>query len=474
MNPFVRLLVGATSRKMETQSTQQVTTKTTRATMATLATLEPLDPRRSAGRARAQGENESENNTAIKGRPLYRSATRAINMYQALPTGYVLMQMLCFFLATAPAAAVCPHCKDCIAGCPGGDACPLVAELTENVRVFEAGALGTTPTVQHLLPPTIRAVFTPAMCEALVGITTAPSGGTTADLSNLELYPTCMSVVRAARFGHCSVEEGVMELSARTETADEAEMARIKAAVEMIKAVGGNALTGIQGVYTFIWAKTGQLVSRAAESIRLTTSSTSNRLTAAELTVALKRPGTEWEFFERIHLFVWVLVSLGIVNFTVIMKFITEAIHAPRRRLNLGWQVTHELFILYLDRIETDVSRMLNFANVIDRGMFDTLLAQAKANEVICFRTRGENPRAGAPVNKWNGKFNEKSERPCMAFNNGTEHGANSLDSDGTCRFNHICMQWVSDKGPRGICGGKHAKGECTYDVAKKLDGPRK
>ena len=61
-----------------------------------------------------------------------------------------------------------------------------------------------------------------------------------------------------------------------------------------------------------------------------------------------------------------------------------------------------------------------------------------------------------------------------MAYNNNTEHGANSLDHDGTCKFNHICMQWVSDKGPRGICGGKHTKGECTYDAGKKLDGPRK
>ena len=87
-----------------------------------------------------------------------------------------------------------------------------------------------------------------------------------------------------------------MELSMRTETADEADLARIKAAVEMVKAVGGNSLTGIQGVYTFVWAKTGQLISHAAETIRLTTSTMNNRLTAADLSVTLKRPGTEAEF----------------------------------------------------------------------------------------------------------------------------------------------------------------------------------
>ena len=61
-----------------------------------------------------------------------------------------------------------------------------------------------------------------------------------------------------------------------------------------------------------------------------------------------------------------------------------------------------------------------------------------------------------------------------MAYNKGTDHTRNSLDADGACKFNHVCMQWVSDKGPRGICGGKHPKGQCTYDAALKLDGPRK
>ena len=77
-------------------------------------------------------------------------------------------------------------------------------------------------------------------------------------------------------------------------------------------------------------------------------------------------------------------------------------------------------------------------------------------------------------MSKWNGKFNTASKQPCMAYNKGTEHSANSLDADGTCRFNHVCMQWVADKGPRGICGGNHVKGECTYDAKLKLDGPRK
>ena len=254
--------------------------------------------------------------------------------------------MIMLSVYVGKAGAVCPHCLDCIPGCTGGDACPLVGELTENVRIFREGALGEVPKIDYSMPANMRSVFSSSLCEALVGIALAPAGGVSADLANAELYPTPTSIVRAARFGHCSVEEAILELSARTETADEAELSRNKAAVEMVKIVGGNVLTGIQGVYTFIWAKTAQLITRAAESVRLTTTTTTSRLTQADLTVKLTRPASESEFFERLHYYTWLLISLGIVHHAIFMKFVQEAIYEPRRRLGLSWQVCHELFII--------------------------------------------------------------------------------------------------------------------------------
>ena len=186
------------------------------------------------------------------------------------------MLLLLFF--AAPVTAVCPHCKDVIPGCAGGDACPLVVEHAANVEIFRTGTVGSCPTVAHALPTTMRAIFTPALCEALVGIATAPAGGLSADLTDRELYPTPTAIVRASRYGHTTEEEAIMELSMRTEGADETEMGKIKAAVEMVKAVGGKCLTGVQGIYTFIWAKTAQLITRASEAVRLMTTTTANRL----------------------------------------------------------------------------------------------------------------------------------------------------------------------------------------------------
>ena len=73
---------------------------------------------------------------------------------------------------------------------------------------------------------------------------------------------------------------------------------------------------------------------------------------------------------------------------------------------------------------------------------------------------------------EWNGKFAVNSKRPCVSFNKGTDHEPKHLTADGTCKFNHICMQWVTDKGPRGTCGGNHPFGQCNYDASKRSDKP--
>ena len=101
------------------------------------------------------------------------------------------------------------------------------------------------------------------------------------------------------------------------------------------------------------------------------------------------------------------------------------------------------------------------------------MLAEARQNVAIFFRTGGGTPRLGGGSQlSWNGKASTSSKKPCVAFNFAREHKHDVLEETGTCRFGHFCMQWVSDKGPRGMCGGPHPKLECTYDAAKRVDKP--
>ena len=74
-----------------------------------------------------------------------------------------------------------------------------------------------------------------------------------------------------------------------------------------------------------------------------------------------------------------------------------------------------------------------------------------------------------------NGKFSASSGACCVFFNTGKEHPASALHPDGTCKFNHVCDHWVSNKGKNGKClGTAGTKGHCraTCDNPHKCDAP--
>ena len=73
-------------------------------------------------------------------------------------------------------------------------------------------------------------------------------------------------------------------------------------------------------------------------------------------------------------------------------------------------------------------------------------------------------PLAGAPAEeeiKYNGKWT-RGAGPCSVFNTGGTHGKRVLTAEGKCKYDHVCDQWVSDKGPKGRClSAEHERGEC-------------
>jgi hypothetical protein len=80
---------------------------------------------------------------------------------------------------------------------------------------------------------------------------------------------------------------------------------------------------------------------------------------------------------------------------------------------------------------------------------------------------------ATTPAVAFNGRATPAADRSCYTFNlgRGTVHPASSLGADGTCRFKHACDQFVSDKGPRGVCGStSHCRKDCTN--AAKVSTP--
>ena len=190
-----------------------------------------------------------------------------------------------------------------------------------------------------------------------------------------------------------------------------------------------------------------------------------------------------------LHKFGMIVPALGLLSVYLVHRFLTDVAHYTRRALKKSWQVAHELLLIYFTAVETDPTRSLTLATVFNRGNQDTYLCQACTNAEAFFRPGGGTPRPGegglnpggglgeiSPkvAKVWDEKTSNPRGKVCVAWNLGRAHKAAALDDACACIYKHKCMQWVSDKGPGGMCLGDHRKIDCTYDADKKLSAALK
>jgi hypothetical protein len=132
------------------------------------------------------------------------------------------------------------------------------------------------------------------------------------------------------------------------------------------------------------------------------------------------------------------------------------------------WQFAHELMLVIFRRIEDSGGRF-HLGNVYNELYLNSLMVEARANAAMFFRTPGGNPGkvndpSGRDGNvKWNKKFSTNAHGACRFFNAGIEHPKEALHPDGTCKYNHVCDHWVSNKGKKGRCMDPgHARDKCA------------
>mgnify|MGYP006083404123 CR=1 FL=1 len=406
--------------------------------------------------------------------PSSRSCTR--------PSRFGRLSTVVLLLSVTDVSSVCVHCKDTIEGCRGGNLCPLVVDVTANQAIFESDDFSAAPNLQHLLPSRLLHIFTRSVSEFLAGLSAAPAGGRAVDFSEAK-YNNPGAIVKASYFGHCTAESAMIELMRRMDGAGDADaLARLKMAIEVLKTRGETVINAGVGFYTFVWAKVSMFF-HASSSLRIASSSVSNKASTNEMTATLRRPESSTEFFEMLMLFVQVIAALGIAHFSIVMNFISDVVYKSMRELQLTWQQAHELLLCYFNEIETDVSKTLNLGNVFGRGKHDSLLSQAKINTLLFFRTRVGTAQPGSATTstssvpktfEWNGKCNGSAGKCCVPWNLNKLHPASHLAGDGTCIFIHECMQYVTDKGPGGQCRGNHKRAECNYPRDKRCSQPVK
>ena len=391
-----------------------------------------------------------------------------------LHSGMGVPLVAAMLLGVPIASAVCTNCKDTIVGCTGGDACPLVSNVVSNALIFSAKTLGSAPKLTHILPSELAALFGRTVCDAMVGIACAPAQGTEVDFGVEPYLSSNQAIVKSALYGHCSVAEAQNELGRRMEAllADDADGKwKLKVAFDGLKLAGESSVTVSHGLLEFIWAKVSTVFAKRQSGV-VSLDTGGGKRNANAMTATLARPKSVEDFMEMLHLWMLMVVSLGIALFPVAARFLDDVVYGAMRTKET-FQVAHELLLLYLKELDRDGTGVLSMANVYRRGGQDTLLTEARRNAAVFFRTRAGDAREPGPGPALNptGKCSTTSVKPCKDFNLGKP--CSRLDTKGNCVFNHKCDQFVDDKGAAGVCFGNHARCTgCDYDAAHKVSKP--
>ena len=388
-----------------------------------------------------------------------------------------LLKYLCIYTLIAQVGAVCPHCGDTIDGGRGcgnaGATCPIGINVMHNTNIMVNGDMTQGLWVRHLLPREMIECFPKHVLDKILGLARAPFSGSV-DLTSAS-YATSRAVVQACINGHCTYDEAVMELSDRLERATEqVAVDKIVGSLNILKSKGETVVEHGIDVLGFIWSRICSRSSAESADIVLKASTDAVK----KVSTKVYRATSESVFYQSLTYFILMVCALGLTTHLQAMEFLRDVVFEPIARQLCDWKVAQEFMCLHFRKIKEDSTRDTNLGNVHDKGQQDTMLGEARHTADAFFRTRGGEPRdVCPPINsgekKYSGKFDSNATKPCISWNLGKLHNDKHLDDSGCCKFNHFCMQWVSDKGPRGMCGGNHPKVKCNYDASKKLDKPQ-
>ena len=183
------------------------------------------------------------------------------------------------------------------------------------------------------------------------------------------------------------------------------------------------------------------------------------------------------EFADMLIIWMMICHATGVANVLVTGEFLRDVVFDTMLKHAHTWQVAHELFLVYLEAVETSSDASVNIRNIFTSGSQDTYLKRAQDSAHAEFKSHNASSeehtnKKGESSVKWNGNYNKKATTTCFSFNLNQSHPARSLDEKGTCKHLHACDAWVSDKGPGGTCGGNHPRWKCANP--KKCDKPVK
>ena len=387
---------------------------------------------------------------------------------------------LCVFFAVLPRghAVTCLICHDQLDGCAGGSACPFLQGPTSNVQALAAGA-GTLLMAAKIFPREYLKVLTRSVLDTIKAVSKRALPGDVPIISGWSVAKLL------AAFRDCTVPRPdiVMELTSLIPGSTDAEKETIKLALssmdlfsKMESNSGGTSRRAGEsvGVLGLMWALAGRIVERRNDTVTVFSNSdspTDSTSVASKLTEKKSLSASAETFCERISVFTSTCHGLGVENVMSLTFFFREVAFNVMNRDKLPRQLAHMVVEIYLEDVDNSTS--LTIGNILASGGTDSRMARARTlteerfgQGIFRSGTFGRATGGGAPPvdggAPWDCKGTPDSSLGfCNSYNYKQTHPSRSLKADGTCKFKHACMQWVTGKGADGCCEGKHPRKDC-------------
>lgn len=367
----------------------------------------------------------------------------------------------------------------------------MVTGVAANTAAFVVAVGGAAVAIDLsvLLPVRYLRVLPKAVLDCVKATRRRPLTGTPIDITAAAM--PLADFQQAIQDGRIGREAAVTELMSRGVVATtQIEITRLRYILDCVqevtaKTVASTATVSL-GAFTLALALASKVVANSIGSavggvVAAPDSESTSSTTAAVQRATVKWPKSMEEFASVLNAWQVILHSTGLCDFLVSSEFLRQVVFDTMECHGHGFSVAHALLLIYLERVETTNGDDINIANVFSLGSMDTFMSRA----VLLAAERGikapdrpspshmPTPLASLPV--FNGQSTPAAARSCHTFNIGTgaAHPANSLMPSGTCKYKHVCDGWVSDKGPKGVCGSAaHCRKDC--DNPAKCAQPQK
>ena len=373
----------------------------------------------------------------------------------------------------------CPECHGNFMTCNFNNvnACVGQASIVSNRAsvVAKGGALDLSKVVN----PLYLKVFFHTELSQLFTLINRPVPGASVVVDATTSVSTLVSCIQA---GQMSLESALSQLYSLMEAETDAPAAlKLKVKIDMVATIVKNQGVALLagganiGILTFILYRVSEFVHRSADTVRLWTGDL-NQGGGSALSAKLHRPTTMEACSQIFNLFILLVGSLGVLHYNSICEFFQKAFYATINLRNRSWKVAFELVLVMLNRVE-DSGGAITVSTVVNDVHMNSCMEEAEAKATF-FRPLAGNANSNASASggatategtkPYNGKFSGNPAPPCVRFNSGQDHPATAqyLHLDGTCKFNHVCDKWVTNKGKFGRClcseGAKgHARKDC-------------